>query len=240
MPYSKLPPAVPPRGSHRDWRAKLQLPHRLELSVHGLVERRTAAYGFAVWDVGENRLVMAHGGVAAEGAEASPEIAELAGLTEGLGWLIRQQLYRRRTIATVSSPSIHAYLAGNRPVPDQTLRSLVLQTRAALNRFPQLELRLTPPRPDGPAALRARQAYVEAEEAQRNARIPEVLLELHPAGPGRFRVGDRYTVDLSAGTCSCPDFGRVHSDRYPIRCKHLLAAAVAAEQAGATQHTDTE
>lgn len=41
-----------------------------------------------------------------------------------------------------------------------------------------------------------------------------------------FRAaGSSYVVDLAAGTCSCPDFGKRHADA-GTQCKHLRAVRV--------------
>jgi predicted nucleic acid-binding Zn finger protein len=97
-----------------------------------------------------------------------------------------------------------------------------------LGLFPQHSLQLIPEAHNRQAIQAADEAYVKAQEAERLARVAEVLPELRHTGGGLYMVGKRYRVDLEAGTCSCPDFARVHSERHPIRCKHLLAARQAA------------
>ena len=78
------------------------------------------------------------------------------------------------------------------------------------------------------------QAYVEYEEAKRRARIKGVLPRLEKLETGKYLVhGSQttYLVDPDAGTCTCPDFEKRHSKRFPIRCKHILAALEAEEEA---------
>ncbi len=77
MPYSKFPPSLP-RGSRRNWAEKLTLPTRLDLYVHGLVERKIATCGLLVWDVGENRLLLEHGRLIAEGKGVNPALPIVA------------------------------------------------------------------------------------------------------------------------------------------------------------------
>jgi len=79
QPYSRFTPS--PRGGRRNWEQELRLPTRLELYSHGLVERRIATYGFSVWDVGENRLLMEHGALIVKGAKALPAVAEYGALS---------------------------------------------------------------------------------------------------------------------------------------------------------------
>jgi ribonuclease HI len=224
MPFTKIPPALPPRGSRRDWREQLTLPNRLDLYGHGLVERRLATYGFVVWDVGENRMIMEHGRLIAEGAQATQGLADHRALIEGVKWLIRQELHRRRITAFTDSALVYEHLMGEGPVSNEEYRPLVWEARRAVGQCPQLTLKLIPPHENSRAVQLAANAYVTAQEARRRQRASEVLPELSRAEPGVYWVGDRYRVDLEAGTCTCPDFRQVHTQKYPIRCKHLLAA----------------
>jgi len=222
-PYTQFPP-TPPRGGRRNWAQELTLPTRLELYTHGLVERRMATYGFLVWDVGENRLLVEHGALIAEGKEATPAVAGHRALIEGLNWLIRQEQHRRRIVAYSDSVLVHDYLSGDRPVRDEAHWPLVREAQRAMRLFPQFTLKLISRQNNGRAARLAADAYIAAQEAKRLRRVPAVLRELRPVGPNLYLVGDRYKVDLAAGTCACPDFRRMHTEQYPIRCKHLLAA----------------
>ena len=67
------------------------------------------------------------------------------------------------------------------------------------------------------------EALAEAEE-KRRAKVPEVLPRLQPLGDGVYSVGGVYVVDVHAGRCTCPDFVKRHTENFPLRCKHLLAA----------------
>jgi hypothetical protein len=93
-----------------------------------------------------------------------------------------------------------------------------------IKRFPQLSLELISEKENQHAIQQAVAAYVAIQEERRRQRTGEVLRELFATQPGHFLVGNRYKVDLEAGTCTCPDFRRMYTDEYPIRCKHLLAA----------------
>ncbi|MBN1318313.1 MAG: hypothetical protein JXA42_22720, partial [Anaerolineales bacterium] len=98
-PFSRRSPQLPPRGKKREWQKELALPTRLEIYVHGMVERYVAAYGFWVWDVGENRLLISHGAVSDRGPDVDQDAADFLALTTGLEWLVRAKLHRRKTIA---------------------------------------------------------------------------------------------------------------------------------------------
>ena len=224
MPFSK-PPVSHPRGSRRNWEERLQLPTRLDLYTHGLVERQIATCGFLVWDVGNNRLLIEHGRQLAEGRQATQVLADHRALSEGLAWLIRQELHRRRIVAHTDSDLVYDHLARGRPVLHDSLWELVQESRGSLKKFPLLALELIPLQKNHHAAQMAAAAYVAAQEERRRQRAVEVVGELYPGRPGRYWVGNRYQVDLEAGTCTCPDFKQMHTEEYPIRCKHLLAAA---------------
>lgn len=223
-PFSRFPQPNPPRGKRRNWPADYVLPTRLELGSHGLWERGMACYGFAVWDIGHNRLLIRHGALIEHGEAMDAVAAGHHALLEGLGWLRRQGAHRRRTVVGTDNPLAYAQLQGDRPAQDLPYAPLIQQVARMLAGFPNHTLQLIPAERNNQAIQAADDAYVSAQEAERLARVAEVLPELQPAGPGLYRVGDRYWVDLQAGTCTCPDFRQVHSERRPIRCKHILAA----------------
>ena len=232
MTFSRFPPPYPPRGIRRDWALDLALPTRLELYCHGLVERNIATYGFIVLDVGVNRQLIAHGAPAAEGKGVTPMLAHCRALVEGLHWLIRQKMHRRRTMVHTDSREIYIAVWNTEPPDDPKVMAPICGARDTLGRFDKLELRLISEQANALAVGQAERAYVTAQENRRRARAPEVLPELHYVEPGLYLVGQRYKVNLRDGTCSCPDFQRMHSDRYPIRCKHLLAVIEAAQDRG--------
>jgi ribonuclease HI len=207
----------------------------LDLYVHGLVERKIATCGLLVWDVGENRLLLEHGRLIAEGKGVSPTFADRCALGEGLNWLIRQGLYRRRIVAYTDS--VHIYEldeqgAGERPAQKVAHRPLAEELRELVKRFPQLTLKLISRQENRRASQLAAAAYVAFQEDRRRRRAAEIVDELQRIEAKIYLVGERYKVDLAAGTCTCPDFRRMHTERYPIRCKHLLAAQQESKRSG--------
>lgn len=223
MPPTATSPTQMPRR-RRDWAQELSLPTLLALYAHGLSQRRIATYGFRVWDVGENRQLMEHSAVAAEGAAVTRALADYRAIIEALNWLIREGHRRRRIVAYTDSRLVHEQLTGDRPVEESAHWPLVREAQRAVGAFRQLSLELVSEEENSGAARLAAGAYVTLLEARRLRRVPDVLAELLPAGSQQFLVGERYRVDLAAGTCTCPDFRRMHSELYPVRCKHLLAA----------------
>jgi hypothetical protein len=227
-PFSRLPQPDPPRGKRRSWPADYTLPTRLELRAHGLYQRGMACYGFSVWDVGQNRLLIRHGAPIGHGqgpgAAVDAAAAGLHALLEGLSWLIREDEHRRRLLVCTDDPIVYTELQRDGPPPAAAHGFLVRQVISTLARCPHHALQLIAADRNVQAIGAADDAFVAAQEAERLARAPEVLPELHPVGPYLYLVGDRYRVDLAAGTCTCPDFRTVHTERHPIRCKHLLAA----------------
>jgi ribonuclease HI len=202
----------------------------LDLYVHGLVERKVATCGLLVWDVGENRLLLEHGRLIAEGKGVSSSFADQRALGEGLNWLIRQGLYRRRIVAFTDS--VHIYELDELNEQGAGERPLAQELRELVKRFPQLTLKLISRQENRRAGQLAAAAYVAFQEDRRRERAAEVVDELQRVKPEIYLVGERYKVDLAAGTCTCPDFRRMHTERYPIRCKHLLAAQQESQRSG--------
>jgi len=75
-------------------------------------------------------------------------------------------------------------------------------------------------------------SWLAYEEEKRRAKVPEVLPRLQPLGDGMYSVGGVYVVDAHAGRCTCPDFVKRHTENFPLRCKHLLAAEEMERQGG--------
>lgn len=213
-----------PRGSRRDWERDLELPTLLTLHTHGMARRRVASYGFVVWDVGENRLLMEHGAVVPEDIGVSWIGASYHALQAGLSWLVEHQAHRRRLQAYTDNPLLLDQLFGRRSVEREDHWDLLRDVQRMMRLCPLLELCLVAEEQNGRAIELALAAYVEGQEARRLARTDEVLKELLLVQPGVYLVGDRYRVDLEGGTCTCPDFTANQRRNLPIRCKHLLAA----------------
>ncbi len=152
-----------------------------------------------------------------------------------MNWLIRQGLYRRRIVAHTDSVRIYELYeqgTGERPAQEFAHRPLAQELRELVKRFPQLTLKLISPQENRRAGQLAAAAYVAFQEDRRRERAAEVVDELQQVKAGIYLVGERYRVDLAAGTCTCPDFRRMHTERYPIRCKHLLAAQQESQRSG--------
>lgn len=224
MAYSRMHPADSPRGKRRNWVQELSLPTRLELYCHGLVEHGVATWGFLVWDVGENRMLIEHSASLKQGDKYSTLLAGYQALTRGLNWLIQQDFHRRKIVAYTDDVLVYGQLTGKNPVEEKETWFALHQVQKAISLSPQLSLQFIPPENNERATQLAIDAYVGAQESRRMARVSSTLPELRQIGPNLFMVGDRYRVDLKAGTCTCPDFKRIHTDRHPVRCKHLLAA----------------
>lgn len=239
MTFSRFPPDEPRGARRRDWHQALQLPNRLELFCHGHVERGVAACGFLLWEVGENRLVMEYGGALGPPAgwkRMTPLAAEYGALVVGLNWLVEHRLHKRHGIVFCDSPLVVAQMHGRRPVERPADWDLLRPAQRALQFCPQMALELVSEERNRPAIDRATEGWVAFQETQRRERAQAVLQELRQVGPGLYLVGDRYRVDLAAGQCTCPDFRRWQRENYPVRCKHLLAAELAAgKETGETE-----
>jgi len=223
-PFSKLSPRLPPRGKNRQWQQTLALPSRLECCCHGLVERKQAAAGYWVLDLGQNRALVTFGGLIELEAGSNESVAQLQALILLLNWLDRAGLQKRRIAVSLDSLAVYALLADRNRGRVPWAAGRFDELMVLLHEFSDLEFKLVDLSRNARAVQLAVEGYVNALERRRRARTRDVIPQLEPCGPHQYRVGDRYRVDLEAGTCTCPDFRRWHTGRFPIRCKHILAA----------------
>lgn len=128
---------------------------------------------------------------------------------------------RSRLLAGRRSPS---KLEGGQSVDFTT----TIKLRALLGKCRGLALKVYEPHDphEHQDALELAERSLVAElESSRGARAGEVeLLEL---GKGLFCASGRYEVDLLLLRCECKDFEITNAGRlgrYPVRCKHILAA----------------
>lgn len=110
---------------------------------------------------------------------------------------------------------------------------LYRRAKELAGRFRRLRFRWVPREQNEEADALSRRAYARAAppDPRRLARTAELAPSVRPLGGGRFAVPSQsgrgeYLVDLVAGTCTCPDFAR-----YGVKCKHILAAEMCAENA---------
>jgi ribonuclease HI len=201
------------------------LPDRIDLYLHGLLERNIASYGFWIWDLADNRLLAERRGIAARGGSSHRFIAEFRAAAHAMTWLLREKMVGRPLALHTDSPTVYHCLARPQHLPSELPTALADQLRAIVPSLSHMQVKLVPEAANARAVQLAAEAYVRCQESRRTALAERVLYELQPIGHGRFRVGSRYDVDLVTGTCTCPDFRSLLSGRFPVRCKHLLAAA---------------
>lgn len=193
----------------------------IEIRCDGLCEPKPgglATYGYVLF--AEERVLAEGAGVAARGPEATNNVAEYRGAIEALA-SARGYDVRRITLLSDSKLLIEQ-LNGNYRVRSARIRPLWSETRSLLDSFDAYQTSWIPREENERADALSVRAYVETLEAERAGRTDEVSLVY--LDKGLYLVNGRYTVDLVLRTCECPDFRKINSARYKVRCKHLLRA----------------
>jgi ribonuclease HI len=193
----------------------------IEIRCDGLCEPNPgglATYGYVLF--GEQEVLHEGRGVAARGPEATNNVAEYRGAIEALA---AAQGYDARQIILLSdSKLLVEQLNGNYRVRSARIQPLWSKTLSLLNSFESHQASWVPREQNEHADALSVQAYVETLEAERAERTKDVRLVY--LGKGLYRANGRYTVDLVLRSCECPDFKKMNSARYKVRCKHLLRA----------------
>lgn len=151
-------------------------------------------------------------------------------MIEALKWLLANN-FGNEDIELRSDSQLCIYqLQGIYGVHSPRIIPLYRRARELAKEFKRLEFRWVPREKNREADALSRKAYAgvappdpgRLEKARRLA--PLVRL----AGNGKYIVPSQnstreYKVDITAGTCSCPDYSK-----RGIKCKHILAAEMAA------------
>ncbi len=196
----------------------------IQVWCDGLCEPRNpggmATWGYVIYRDGERLL--AGKGVVGEGKGMTANVAEYTALIEAMRWLLGAGYQKRETVLHTDSQMAVRQLEGEWAVKSHRIRSIHKQAKRLKWQFRKIRFVWVPRRQNEEADALSVEAYVEAREEKRRERAAAVALERH--GPNQFLANGKYSVDTEANTCTCPDYKRRHSARYPIRCKHLLAA----------------
>jgi len=183
-----------------------------------------ATYGFVIYEGGKK---IAQGkGVIGQGKGMTNNVAEYTAALAALSWLAEHGYEGARVTIRSDSMLLVKQMQGAWRVRSDRIRPLHRRARQLSSRF-RTRFRWVPREQNQEADALSVKAYVEYQEANRYARIADVLPRMRRLGPGHYVVqarGKTYQVNLWTGTCTCPDFKKMHSRRFPIRCKHILAA----------------
>ena len=203
-------------------------PSPYKLYADGLCEPNPngiATFGFVIENPTGRELHRGKG-LAARGREegATNNVAEYTAVLRAVERLLEFRNGGDTTDLVIHSDSqllVHQ-LAGTYRVRSARIRPLFNAARNLLNQFFTAEAIWVPREQNEVADALSVEAYVEVMESDRRPRSASVNLEA--LGKLLFRANGAYLVDLLLGTCECPDWRRINSSRFHIRCKHLLKA----------------
>ena len=188
-----------------------------------------AAYGFVIYE-GKKKLSEGKG-VIGQGKGMTNNVAEYTAAIEAMSWLLGHEYQGKKVTLASDSMLLVKQLSSSWRVRSERIRPLHRRASELARRL-RVRFHWVPREENEEADGLSVHAYVEYEEAKRRARIKGVLPRLEKLETGKYLVhGSQttYLVDLDAGDCTCPDFEKRHSERFPIRCKHILAALEAEE-----------
>jgi len=183
-----------------------------------------ATYGFVIQRGGE--LIQQGSGVLGEGEGMTNNVAEYTAAIEALRWLLEHGYEGRRVTLMSDSMLLIKQLRGLWQVRSPRIAPLYHQARKLASHF-KVRFRWVSREENEAADALSVEAYVEYQESKRWARVAGVVGRLSEVGDGLYQVQAEptpYVVDLREGRCTCPDFRKLNSQRFSIRCKHILAA----------------
>lgn len=182
-----------------------------------------ATFGFVIETNGAE--IHREGGLAARGREqkATNNLAEYTAAIKALSWLLHEGDGSHPVLLHSDSQLLIRQITGAWQVRSPAIRPLWREARSLMDRFVESSAVWIPRDENETADALSVEAYVTVLEADRAARADDVSLEV--LGKLLYRANGRYLVDLLLDTCQCPDWRRVNSNRFSVRCKHLIKAA---------------
>jgi ribonuclease HI len=193
-----------------------------------------ACYGWVAYRGGE-RLGKGSA-VVCSGPGATNNVAEYSAVIAGLEWLLSRGLAGEEVVVRSDSQLCIYQLSGRYAVRSERLWPLFRRARGLASRFKKVRFEWVPRERNAEADGLSREAYAAAafpegrEKREERARALVPLVE-HLGGPfyavpSQSEPGRVYEVDLQARRCNCPDFAARWKSG--LKCKHLLAAEMAA------------
>ncbi len=196
----------------------------IQVFCDGLCEPRNpggvATWGYVIYRGGQR--LAADSGVVGQGRGMTNNVAEYTAVIEAMRRLLDTHIQGEQVVVKTDSQLVVHQLTGQWAVKAPTLRPLYRQAARLSRQLGRVRFRWIPREQNEEADALSVAAYVAEQERKRWERAASVTLE--KVGAGQFVANGKYSVDTQAGTCTCPDFRGRHTARYPIRCKHLLAA----------------
>ncbi|MEN8097779.1 MAG: SWIM zinc finger family protein [Chloroflexota bacterium] len=223
MVFSSFKSNHVPRGSLRD-RPSIEPSQQLVVDAFGMVEKGISVTGFTITDMGANRQIAVHAQVL--NVAQSVEQTTIIAATEAMEWLVAEKMHKKQVILRMSNMNAYILISGNTANAGEDTWKVLRQFQANASMFPYLDLRLVSPSEVEGTRQQTEKIYVAHQEGKRWQRAKSTLSELEQVSDTKFAVGERYIVDLETIHCTCPDFQHTYTKRFPIRCKHILAAMI--------------
>lgn len=178
----------------------------------------------------DEQIVHEERGYIGEGEGITNNVAEYEALIAGLEH-IRAEYSGASVTVHGDSQLVIRQLTGEYAVRSPRLRPLWQDARRLANQL-DVEFEWVPREQNEPADALSRVAYYEHTEQealdQRRERAATESMQITPLGEATYEVKGRYTVDLSARSCTCPDY-----DNRALPCKHIFKVEQAHEGDGA-------
>ncbi|NSW82782.1 MAG: reverse transcriptase-like protein [Syntrophothermus sp.] len=160
-------------------------------------------------------------GTAAIGKEATNNVAEYTALINALEHLNSSGITGKIIVKT-DSQLMANQLNGTYAVRSKRIIPLYQKARALMKKL-NARIVWIPREKNADADALSVKAYCQELEKSRLEKA-KTITDIIKTGPYEYIINGKYTVKLNSRPfCTCPDFAR-HSGRFPIRCKHILAA----------------
>jgi len=194
-----------------------------------------ACYGFVAYK--KDRKLFEDCGVICSGEGATNNVAEYSAVIKALERLSENGFSEEPVEVRTDSQLCVYQLNGRYAVRSPRVFPLYRRALRLAKNFRNLRFAWVPREKNREADALSRKAYFASKrrpaDAGRLERAKALVSLVRRTGDGVYVVPSQsgageYTVDLVAGTCTCPDFAKRGA-----RCKHILAAGMACARQGA-------
>lgn len=172
-------------------------------------------WGFVV-KVGDETVTTERGYIG-EGEGVTNNVAEYTALIKALEYA-RDQLNAETIHVHGDSQLVIRQMTGQYNVNSQNLIPLWREARGIAADLGTVHFQWVPREQNEEADALSKQEYEARAYADRLERAREEDMDIDAQAGDIYEVKGKYTVDLDAGTCTCPD----HQQR-GAKCKHLFA-----------------
>ena len=177
--------------------------------------------GHGTWGIiiKQGKETIAHErGYIGEGEGITNNVAEYTALIEALEYT-QEELDTDTLHIHGDSQLVIRQMTGQYNVNSQKLLPLWREAQSLANDIETVQFQWVPREQNEEADALSKREYEERAYANRLARAQDENMTINPQDDDNtYRVKGKYTVELDAGTCTCPD----HQQRN-AKCKHLFA-----------------